>query len=225
MNFIYNTNDPFYSSLAQSIGVNTIMIDLERLGKIERQGHLDTVISNHQISDISIIRDVLSSSQLMVRVNPNSHSAEEVNEVISRGADRIMLPMFRYPSEVSTFASLVNNRVPITLLLETSSAFIRLSKILDLHCFDHIHIGLNDLHLELKLDFMFELFSSDLFTIHFRKLNLMDIPLGSVVSPNLTQVLYLDHLFFHSTSVLDLHQLFSHAVSSDRALILVSSLS
>ena len=106
MNFIYITNDPFYSSLAQSIGVNTIMIDLERLGKIERQGHLDTVISNHQLSDISIIRDVLSSSQLMVRVNPlNSHSAEEVNEVISRGADRIMLPMFRYPSEVSTFAS------------------------------------------------------------------------------------------------------------------------
>ena len=164
MNFIYITNDPFYSSLAQSIGVNTIMIDLERLGKIERQGHLDTVISNHQLSDISIIRDVLSSSQLMVRVNPlNSHSADEVNEVISRGADRIMLPMFRYPSEVSTFASLVNNRVPITLLLETASAFIRLSKILDLHCFDHIHIGLNDLHLELKLDFMFELFSSDLF--------------------------------------------------------------
>jgi hypothetical protein len=36
----------------EQFGVSRIFVDLETIGKNERQGHLNTVMSNHNISDI-----------------------------------------------------------------------------------------------------------------------------------------------------------------------------
>ena len=55
---------------------------------------------------------------------------------------------------------IVNKRVKTCLLLETSQALCRLDDILTLEGIDEIHIGLNDLHLSMGLDFMFELLLS-----------------------------------------------------------------
>lgn len=166
MEFIFITNDPNVASTMALAGVDRIMVDLEINGKIKRQGHLDTVISCHTFEDISEIRQCLDRcnvSSLMVRINPlHDGSESEIDQVISRGADRIMLPMFTHPDEVSRCIELIRGRVPLTLLLETSAALARLPQILDVSGFDDIHIGLNDLHLDMGLDFMFELFSSGL---------------------------------------------------------------
>ncbi len=147
-------------------GVDRIMVDLEINGKEARQGHLDTVVSRHSMHDISAIRIALDScgcGELMVRVNPlYAGSADEIDEVLARGADRIMLPMFSHPDDVSECLCLVAGRAPVTLLLETSAALARLPRILSVEGLDDIHIGLNDLHLDMGLDFMFELFGSGL---------------------------------------------------------------
>ena len=48
-------------------GVDWIFVDLEIKGKLERQGHLDTVISRHKIEDISPIKNTLKKTKLLVR--------------------------------------------------------------------------------------------------------------------------------------------------------------
>ncbi len=160
MEFIYITNDPELAQYAQDSGVDRIMIDLEYREKRERQGHLDTVISNHSLQDINRVRNVSHNSKLQVRVNQiHSGSEREINEVLSRGADIIMLPMFKTRQEVERFISIINGRVAASLLLETSQALVRIDDILRVDGIDEVHIGLNDLHLSMGLDFMFELLS------------------------------------------------------------------
>jgi 2-keto-3-deoxy-L-rhamnonate aldolase RhmA len=163
MKVILITNDPVLASHAESAGVDRVMVDLEIIGKIKRQRNLDTLISNHTLSDISDIRPCLSKTELMVRINPlNPGSRHEIDQVIALGADRIMLPMVRRSVEVASVLEFINGRVPLTLLVETAAALTRLTNILAIPGIDDVHIGLNDLHIDLGLDSMFELFPSGL---------------------------------------------------------------
>jgi hypothetical protein len=156
--FMLITANAEIAQYAEQAGVNRIFIDMEVLGKAERQGHLNTHKAQHTFTDISNVRPVLNHAELMVRLNPlHDHTPHEVNEAICRGADRLMLPMFRRREEVCYFLDMVNGRVPITLLTETPQAFTRLPTYLkDLDSADQIHIGLNDLSLAMGLDFLFE---------------------------------------------------------------------
>jgi 2-keto-3-deoxy-L-rhamnonate aldolase RhmA len=160
MDYIFITNDERTAKYAEESGVHRIMVDLEIIGKKERQGHLNTVISEHTIEDVKSIRRVINNSKLLVRVNPiHSNSKKEINQVINAGADVLMLPMFKSEREVYDFVNYVDGRCKVMLLLETSQALARIDDILKVKGIDEIHIGLNDLHLSMGLDFMFELLS------------------------------------------------------------------
>ena len=155
--FILITNDPDLAVFAESCGVKRIFVDLERLGKKERQGHLDTLISQHSIDDAKKIKSKLKSSELIVRLNPlNAESQKEVEAAIDAGADYLMLPMFRKAQEVISFLSMVNGRTGVIPLVETRGAADSLSDIVALPGVSEIYIGLNDLHLDMGLSFMFE---------------------------------------------------------------------
>lgn len=155
---MYITNNPEVAMIAQQAGVDRIWVDLETLGKEERQAGLNTVKSKHSISDITKIKPLLSSSAMMVRVNPlNPNSKNEIEQVLAAGADYIMLPMYRTREDVETFIGYVRGRAKTMLLLETIDAQKNLEDYVDLPGIDEIHIGLNDLHLAYKKDFMFEL--------------------------------------------------------------------
>lgn len=158
MELIYITNDTDLAVIAQDAGVDRIMLDLEILGKQDRQGHLNTVISNHSLKDVARVRSVLNISKLLVRIDPiNKHSKAQIDNVIEQGGDIIMLPMFKSIIEVETFIQLLDNRATNCLLLETQEAVSMIDDILLIKGIDEIHIGLNDLHLSMKLNFMFEL--------------------------------------------------------------------
>lgn len=160
--YLFLTNKPDVARYAECCGVNRIFIDLEIEGKAERQGHLDTVISSHSIADISQVKKALKSAELLVRINPFSDSTQrEIDAVIDNGADIIMLPMFREISDVKRVGDMIGRRVKFVPLVETIEASKVLKELCDLDCVDELHIGLNDLHLEFKLDFMFELLSND----------------------------------------------------------------
>ena len=155
---MYITNKPDVALVAQSAGVDRIWIDLEVLGKKERQGHVDSVKSDHSIEDISVIKPLLNQSELLVRVNPiNPSSKDEINRVVENGADIVMLPMFKTKEEVQFFIDCINGRTRTLLLLETKEAANNVDEILSVDGIDEIHIGLNDLHLAYKMKFMFEL--------------------------------------------------------------------
>lgn len=158
LKLMYITNDPEVALIAEKYGVDRIWIDLETLGKEERQKDMDTVKSEHTIEDIEKIKPLLSTSQMLVRVNPwNERSVEEINDVVNAGADIIMLPMWKDVDTVKNFLNCIDGRTKTTLLLETKEAVECIDEVLDLGGFDEIHIGLNDLHLSYGMTFMFEL--------------------------------------------------------------------
>lgn len=47
LKLMYITNDPAVAKIAADAGVDRIFIDMEVLGKAERQGGMDTVQSHH----------------------------------------------------------------------------------------------------------------------------------------------------------------------------------
>lgn len=158
LDLIYITNNPAVALIAQENSVDRIMVDLETLGKEVRQKNQNSVKSHHSIADIKAVAQVLTTSRLLVRVNPwNDHSVEEVEQVIASGAESIMLPMWKTAAEVDAFLRTVNQRVHTTLLLETKEAVECMDDVLNHPLLGDIHIGLNDLHLSYGMDFMFEL--------------------------------------------------------------------
>lgn len=179
MTLMYITNNTEVARIAEENGVDRIWIDLETLGKEERQKNMDSVKSHHTINDVRAMSKLLTKSELMVRVNPwNADSEKEIEEVISAGAERIMLPMWKTVDEVDQFLRLINRRTATTLLLETKEAVGCIDKILCNPFLDEIHIGLNDLHLSYGLDFMFELLTNGIVEDLCKKIKAVGVEYG-----------------------------------------------
>lgn len=167
LKLMYITNRPEIAKIVEKSGVQRIFVDMEYIGKSDRQGGMDTVQSRHTIEDVKKIRNVISQSQLMVRCNPIHNatkdycsSKEEIDAIIESGADIIMLPYFKTAKEVETFIELVDGRAKTLPLVETPEAVACIDEILELNGIDEIFVGLNDLSLGYGMKFMFELLSN-----------------------------------------------------------------
>lgn len=179
LKLMFITNKLDVALVAEKYGVNRIWVDLEKLGKEERQKNMNTVKSNHTINDIKKIRPYLTKSEMLVRVNPwNKNSQKEINEVISAGADIIMLPMWKTAIEVKNFLNAVGGRCKTTLLLETKEAVECLDEVLSNGGMDEIHIGLNDLHLSYGMKFIFEPLANGIVESIGEKIKKQGIPYG-----------------------------------------------
>lgn len=179
LKFMFITNEPEVALIAEKYGVDRIWIDLETLGKESRQKNIDCVKSHHKISDIETISKLLTTAEMLVRVNPwNPLSVEEINKVIEAGADIVMLPMWKTVKEVQSFIKAVAGRAKTLLLLETREAEECLNEVLNIDGIDEIHIGLNDLHLSYGLSFMFELLSNGTVERICNKIETKGIPFG-----------------------------------------------
>jgi hypothetical protein len=156
-NLMLITNDINLAKHAIDSGVSRIFIDLEVNGKFERQGHLDTLISKHSMQDARNMRKIIGTHELLIRLNPLYEGSEiEIEQAISAGADLLMLPMFTSVDEINTFCRLISGRAKCVPLVETAAAARCLSEVVKVEGVSEIYIGLNDLHLDLKLKFMFE---------------------------------------------------------------------
>ena len=179
LQLMYITNNPAVALIAEKNGVDRIWIDLENIGKDERQRNINSVKSHHKMSDINVMSKVLAKSELMVRVNAwNANSPKEIEQTIALGAKRIMLPMWKSKEETDNFLNLIHGRVRTTLLLETKEAVNCLDEVLKNEFIDEVHIGLNDLHLSYGLTFMFEPLTSGLVEEICQKLFKNKIPFG-----------------------------------------------
>lgn len=179
LKLMYITNNSDVALIAEKYGVDRIWIDLETLGKEERQHNMNTVKSKHSIEDIKRIKPLLTKSDMLVRINPwNDNSEKEINDVIAAGADMIMLPMWKSATEVSNFLKVVDSRCKTTLLLETKEAAECLDEVLANGGMDEIHIGLNDLHLSYGMTFMFELLADGTVERLTKKIKAKGLPYG-----------------------------------------------
>lgn len=159
LKLMYITNDPAVAKIAADAGVDRIFIDMEVLGKAERQGGMDTVQSNHVPEDIAKVRAAIGSgAEIMARVNPlNPNSQTEIDASIENSADVIMLPMWRTADDLRQLVSMVDGRAKVMPLLETDTAAYNLPEAVKVSDIDQMHIGLNDLHLCYHQKFMFQL--------------------------------------------------------------------
>lgn len=185
LKLMYITNRPEIAQIAETAGVDRIFVDLEYIGKADRQGGMDTVQSRHTLDDVKRISDAITTAELLVRVNPIHDatdeyvsSEEEISTAIDNGADIIMLPYFKTVNEVERFLSAVNKRAKTMLLLETPEAVEIVDDLLCLEGIDSIHIGLNDLSLGYGMKFMFELLTDGTVERLCTKIREKNIPYG-----------------------------------------------
>lgn len=157
LELIQITNDPAFARRCDALDGMRLWVDLERMGKAERQAGRNTFISMHQLEDVGRVRRVLKRSPLMVRVNPlHEGTRAEVQAVIDQGADQLMLPMFTHADQVREFSEIVAGRLPLVCLLETSGALATVQEWIETAGLREVYVGLNDLHLSLGCRFMFE---------------------------------------------------------------------
>ena len=192
LKLMYITNSPDIARVAQSAGVDRIFVDMEYIGKTERQGGMNTVQNRHTAEDALAVKRVLDKAQLLVRCNPIHNASDEydstedeINSIISAGADIIMLPFFKSPSEVERFVKAVDGRAKTIPLVETPESVACIDDILSVGGIDELYIGLNDLSLGYGKKFMFELLADGTVECLCNKFRRKGIPygFGGIASP------------------------------------------
>ena len=147
------TDDPALAARADEAGIDRVGVDIERIGKADRQKGLGTWISPHSIDALPGLRRALSSSRLFARTNPlHEGTSDEVEALLAAGVDVLMLPMFTSAAEVEAFTEIVRGRADVVLLLERVAAAGSIDEILSNEDVSEVHIGINDLSLELGLE-------------------------------------------------------------------------
>ncbi len=179
LKLMYITNNTKVMILAEKYGVDRIFIDMETIGKEERQPKMDTVKSFHTVEDVAKARNVLNKSEILVRINSlYEGTKKEVNAVIDAGADIIMLPYFKNAAQAREFIECVNGRAKTCLLFETDDSVKNVDEILSIPGIDEIHIGINDMSLCYKKKFMFELLTDGTVEYLCKKFKEKNIPYG-----------------------------------------------
>ena len=185
LKLMYITNKPEIAQIAESSGVDRIFVDMEYIGKAERQGGLDSVQNHHTVEDVRTMKQAVESAEVLVRINPiheataeYTSSKQEIDDVIQAGADIIMLPYITSVSQAEDFLSYVGGRAKTMLLIETPQSAEALDEILELDGIDEIYIGLNDLSLGYHKKFMFELLADGTVENLCLKCKLKGIPYG-----------------------------------------------
>ncbi len=184
LELMYITNNPAVAKVADEAGVDYIFVDMEYIGKEERQKG-NTVKNHHTVLDVKHVKEAVKNSKVLARCNrvhdadeENSSTEEEVDSIVKAGADCIMLPYFKTASEVKRFLNAVNGRVKTILLVETPEAVEVIDEILELSGIDKIHIGLNDLSLGYGQNFMFEPLVNGTVDVLCEKFKQKGIPFG-----------------------------------------------
>ncbi len=130
LKLIYITNNPDVALIAEKNGVDRIFVDMEYIDKAKRQHGRDCVLNHHTFEDEIAIREAITKSEVLVRVNPMHDeqadgypgTEDEIERVLQAGADIVMLPYFKTVNEVDRFLEAVNGRARTMLLLETAEA-------------------------------------------------------------------------------------------------------
>jgi hypothetical protein len=208
-NLMILTEDPDFAEKAENAGIDRIFYDLEYINKRERQAGRNTVISNNTPEGIPRVKAVLNRSKLLVRINPiHQYTENEVEQAIAYGADIIMLPMVFDDKDAKSLVDFVAGRSKVCVMIETAQALSRIDSILDVVGIDELFFGLNDLHISLGLDFMFETLSGGLVEYMANKCKVKGMPfgfggiarIGEGVLP--AEKILAEHLRLGSTSVI-----------------------
>ena len=123
LKLMYITNSEDVAHIAEEAGVDRIFVDMEYIGKTDRQGGMDTVQSRHTADDVRRLAQCLNKSELFVRVNPihektdkYSSSKEEIDEAYEKNTGVLIADEFAIQNldYIATPAVLCKNHGPFT---------------------------------------------------------------------------------------------------------------
>lgn len=141
--------EPRLAQAAHRAGVDRILVDLERLGKADRQAGRPLFISAYSWEDAAAVRAVLPAGSFFMRLDPwHEHSGDQIDRALALGADGLMLPYFHDAEPALRFAERVAGRALVVPLVETVGAFRDLPALLASDLITEFHVGLNDLALD-----------------------------------------------------------------------------
>jgi hypothetical protein len=163
--FTLFTNDLGLAEQADLAGVDRIGLDLERIGKAERQIGTGFRLNDHHPSQLPAIRAALRGAKLCCRTNsPHPGLGQEVGGLLQHGVEVLMLPFFTTRAQAEQFVEMVAGRARVCLLVENVLAANILPELVRVAGVDEIHVGLNDLRISLtgSCQGRWELLTSDL---------------------------------------------------------------
>lgn len=151
------STDPTLIGAADAAGVECIGVDLERLGKDQRQSGLGLWLSPHSETDLAFIAPLLRHARLFARCNPpHPGLPDEIERLLAAGVQALMLPAFRHAGQLHDVLDTVAGRARVIPLIELPEALSDVPAIAALCDSGEVHFGLNDLALGLGLRNRFE---------------------------------------------------------------------
>lgn len=152
--FLFTSNVGL-ASRAEEAGVFSVVVDWERLGKEKRQAGHDFEINSDTAADARRLAKKVDIP-VTVRVNPlGPHTEEEIETALDAGAEILMLPQAKEPSEVSAFLQLVESRARTLIQIETQDLVGRCEGLGEMD-WDFAHVGLNDLRISRDSSWLWE---------------------------------------------------------------------
>lgn len=147
------TRDPVWAAAGAKAGVEYVGVDIERLGKAERQSHIKNArINDHELHHLDDVAKAAPGVPLFARLNPlHAGTQAEIEEALRRGVSALMLPQFRDAVPLREFFDIVAGRAGVIPLLEDVAAMDHLDEILDLCVNDELMFGINDFSRSLGL--------------------------------------------------------------------------
>lgn len=188
-NYIAINNSLHESLILEKASVSQIMVDTEIIGKVDRQFGKKTVINNHQIEDVILLKENLNVP-IICRINPyNQNTNDEIKRALNAKADCIMIPMITNMEHFKKMVDLIEGKAQVIPLIETPYSFFKLDEILNFSDFKQIHFGLNDLFIALGMRNLFEILLSNTFKagVDFAKNKVDVLGVGGVGFPNENQ--------------------------------------
>lgn len=147
------TRDPVWAAAGAKAGIEFVGVDIERLGKAERQRHIKNArINDHELHHLEDVAKVAPGVPLFARLNPlHANTEAEIEEALRRGVSALMLPQFRNAAPLHEFFGMVAGRTRVIPLLEDVAAMDHLDEILTLCVNDELMFGINDFSRSLGL--------------------------------------------------------------------------
>ncbi len=128
-------------------GACGVVIDWENRGKRARQAGSDTQINADTPADLARVR-AATDGRVLCRINGwGPWTVREIDVAAALGADEVLLPMVRRPSEVDAALGAVADRCGLGILVETADAVRGVEELLR-RPLSRVYVGLNDLMID-----------------------------------------------------------------------------
>ena len=164
MKFIYFANHLDKVSLIDSLCDDLfITVDHETIGKSSRQP-LSARLASPDPTFFPELSSYSLRNKIGLRINSlDNLSVSELYCINSFKPDFVIMPMIKNHLCVLKLRSMLSQSISIIPLIETCSSLVDISSICSLPFIERVHLGLNDLSIQLGSDFMFNFLANDFF--------------------------------------------------------------